>query len=64
MLFPKSFFVRSQDLDEIFCDAGQFYWAHKKTWLTEKKLFSKKSNFVDKFMKNLSKNNNFTSVRS
>ena len=33
VLFKKNIDKRSQDLDRIMCDAGQFYWAHKNTWL-------------------------------
>ena len=37
---------RSQDLKQIFCDAGQFYWASKKTWINESKCFSKNSDVI------------------
>ena len=28
------------------CDAGQFYWGHKKTWLQEKIVFTKNSDVI------------------
>jgi len=43
MLFPENYNLRSQDLEKIFCDAGQFYWANYKTWLKQEKIFTKKS---------------------
>ena len=46
MLFNKNYYKRSQDLKEITCDAGQFYWGHRKSWLKQKKLFSKKSGII------------------
>ena len=32
MLFKKNFKKRSQDLNQIMCDAGQFYWGNKNTF--------------------------------
>tara|TARA_Y100001970_G_scaffold287597_1_gene412663 strand:+ start:2735 stop:3436 length:702 start_codon:yes stop_codon:yes gene_type:complete len=46
MLFLKNYKKRSQDLKEIMCDAGQFYWAHKNTWLKKKIIFSKNSDII------------------
>ena len=46
MLISKNLNKRSQDLKEIICDAGQFYWGHKESWIYEKKLFSKKSGII------------------
>lgn len=40
MFQPEYFTKRSQDLDEAWHDAGQFYWGHAKTWLTQKPVFS------------------------
>ncbi|HCB18433.1 MAG TPA: pseudaminic acid cytidylyltransferase [Alteromonas sp.] len=34
---------RSQDLEEYYHDAGQFYWGTKDAWLDNKPLFSKHS---------------------
>ena len=39
MLYPNMFNCRSQDLEEAFHDAGQFYWASPKTWLKTENLF-------------------------
>ena len=40
-MFDKSQFnKRSQDLEEAFHDAGQFYWGHAKTWLSGAPMFS------------------------
>ena len=46
MIFKKYYKKRSQDLKEIFCDAGQFYWGSKYTWLREKMRFSSSSDIV------------------
>ena len=46
ILFKKNYKKRSQDLMQIMCDAGQFYWANKKTWMKEEVIFSKKSDIV------------------
>ena len=46
MIFPKNFKKRSQDLKNIYCDAAQFYWANKKTWIRQNNIFNKKSQFV------------------
>ena len=32
MLFPGNLNKRSQDLEETFHDAGQFYWASTEKW--------------------------------
>lgn len=39
MVSPEFFNSRSQDLEMSFHDAGQFYWASPKTWLTSTNLF-------------------------
>tara|TARA_Y100000294_G_scaffold173442_1_gene189598 strand:+ start:2091 stop:2780 length:690 start_codon:yes stop_codon:yes gene_type:complete len=46
MLFYENYKKRSQDLKEIMCDAGQFYWAHKKVWLQEKIIFGRQSDII------------------
>ena len=46
MIFNKNVKKRSQDLKKIMCDAGQFYWAYKKTWLRKKSIFTKNSDVV------------------
>jgi len=35
MVFPEHSNSRSQDLPEVFHDAGQFYWGRAETWLEE-----------------------------
>ena len=40
MFNPEHFNTRSQDLEEAFHDAGQFYWGRAPAWLTGKPLFS------------------------
>ena len=39
MFHPDQFVTRSQDLEEAFHDAGQFYWASPQTWSTVVNLF-------------------------
>ena len=46
MIFNKNVKKRSQDLKRIMCDAGQFYWAYKKTWIRKKIFFTKNSDVV------------------
>tara|TARA_B100000029_G_C17432261_1_gene908301 strand:+ start:358 stop:1050 length:693 start_codon:yes stop_codon:yes gene_type:complete len=46
MLFYKNYKKRSQDLKEIMCDAGQFYWARKNTWLKSEIIFSGNSDVI------------------
>lgn len=40
MFHPEQFNTRSQDLEEAFHDAGQFYWGRANAWLAEKMIFS------------------------
>ena len=40
MFQPEHFNMRSQDLEEAWHDAGQFYWGNNLAWLEGKKLFS------------------------
>jgi N-acylneuraminate cytidylyltransferase len=40
MFFPEHFNTRSQDLEEAYHDAGQFYWGCATAWLEEKPVFS------------------------
>ncbi len=40
MFNPKHFTTRSQDLEEAFHDAGQFYWGCADAWLAGKPLFT------------------------
>jgi pseudaminic acid cytidylyltransferase len=39
MAYPEHFNTRSQDLEEAFHDAGQFYWARPEAWATSLNLF-------------------------
>jgi len=43
MFQPEMFNRRSQDLEEAYHDAGQFYWGKSTAWLEMKKIFSLKS---------------------
>lgn len=43
MFNPEHFNTRSQDLDEAFHDAGQFYWGHASAWICGKPFFCKDS---------------------
>ncbi|MDD2580807.1 MAG: pseudaminic acid cytidylyltransferase [Desulfuromonadaceae bacterium] len=40
MFNPEEFNTRSQDLEEAYHDAGQFYWGRASAWLAEKMIFS------------------------
>lgn len=40
MFHPEHFNTRSQDLEEAFHDAGQFYWGRAAAWLAHKPIFS------------------------
>jgi pseudaminic acid cytidylyltransferase len=39
MLNPECFNIRSQDLEDVYHDAGQFYWGKASAWLTGKTIF-------------------------
>lgn len=41
MFYPEYFNTRSQDLEEAYHDAGQFYWGKAEAWKAETPLFSK-----------------------
>ncbi|NLC27616.1 MAG: pseudaminic acid cytidylyltransferase [Campylobacteraceae bacterium] len=43
MFYPEYLNSRSQDLEEAFHDAGQFYFGTPKAWLERKIMFSKES---------------------
>jgi len=43
MFQPEHFMTRSQDLEEAYHDAGQFYWGKAQAWLDEQPLFSQQS---------------------
>lgn len=40
MFNPEHFNTRSQDLEEAFHDAGQFYWGRADAWLMSKPIFT------------------------
>ena len=39
MFQPEHLMTRSQDLEEAFHDAGQFYWGRAEAWLAGKPIF-------------------------
>lgn len=43
MFQPSHFQTRSQDLEEAWHDAGQFYWGNAEAWLANKPLFGPNS---------------------
>ena len=43
MLDEKNYYKRSQDLNSVYHDAGQFYWGKSKSCLLKKKIFTAKS---------------------
>lgn len=40
MFQPEHFNTRSQDLEEAWHDAGQFYWGNAESWIAKKPMFS------------------------
>ena len=43
MFFPNEFNTRSQDLEESFHDAAQFYWGKSSAWAKNKRIFDDNS---------------------
>ena len=43
MFYPENFLSRSQDLEDAYHDAGQFYWGRPQAFLNDKIMFSKSS---------------------
>lgn len=43
MINPEHFDTRSQDLEEAYHDAGQFYWGRAKAWLEGRAIFGASS---------------------
>ena len=43
MIDSKNYKKRSQDLKEVYHDAGQFYWGSCNGWIKKKKMFDKHS---------------------
>lgn len=46
MFSPENELVRSQDLEEAYHDAGQFYWGKKEAFLNKKQIFSSHSKVI------------------
>lgn len=46
MFSPQYFNVRSQDLEEAWNDAGQFYWGTAEAWLNKAMIFASQSSVV------------------
>ena len=42
-LFPDNELTRTQDLEETFHDAGQFYWGRSQAFLEKREIFSSDS---------------------
>lgn len=40
MFNPELYATRSQDLEDAYYDAGQFYWGNRDAWLKKKPIFS------------------------
>ncbi len=40
MFMPEHFATRSQDLEDAYHDAGQFYWGRAQAWVQEQVIFS------------------------
>lgn len=43
MFYPEYFNTRSQDLEEAWHDAGQFYWGTAQAWISEQPIFEEDS---------------------
>ena len=43
MLIPENLGIRSQDLEDAYHDAGQFYWGRAEAFKQQKQLFSKEA---------------------
>lgn len=43
MLKPELFYTRSQDLEEVWHDAGQFYWGWPQSWLGADSVFGQQT---------------------
>tara|TARA_B100000900_G_scaffold227995_1_gene193568 strand:- start:332 stop:1033 length:702 start_codon:yes stop_codon:yes gene_type:complete len=47
MIFPEFYNSRSQDLPEIYHDAGQFYWAKPEIWKKPSEMYNEKNAIVE-----------------
>ncbi len=45
-VYPEFEIVRSQDLEPIYYDVGQFYWGKPKAWLTNSRIHSNASPYI------------------
>ncbi len=43
MFYPEHFSTRSQDLEEAYHDAGQFYWGRVESWIEGKPIFTRQA---------------------
>ena len=46
MVHKRQIRKRSQENQEYYFDAGQFYWGTKEAWTSSKEIFSKKTGFI------------------
>jgi len=47
MVFPEHYNSRSQDLPEVYHDAGQFYWAKSQEWKSKPSGFSENNTIIE-----------------
>ena len=47
MIYPNNYNKRSQSFDDVYHDAGQFYWAKIKTWNKHYKIYDKNSQIIE-----------------
>ena len=47
MFYPSNVDTRSQDLEESFHDAGQFYWGNVKSWYSKNTILDNKSTIYE-----------------
>ena len=46
MFWPEHFNTRSQDLEESYHDAGQFYWGRVSAWLSSEDIFERNATAI------------------
>lgn len=46
MLYPHHLNSRSQDLEDVYHDAGQFYWGKTDAWLQNRPIFNKNTKLI------------------
>lgn len=46
MLWPEFRSTRTQDLEETYHDAGQFYWGRRDAWMEDREMFGPRSRMV------------------